>query len=285
MMNLKEIKHRIQSVKSTQKITSAMKLVSAAKLRRTQSAIEGMLPYKEKLDSMLVNLLSHVRRLDTPYTASREMKKVIVIAVASDTNMCGAFNANILRFAREVVAGYRTQGVSVELYPVGIKMKEAFARTGVAMCEDMMPNAGAPKYDAVAAAASSLMRRFAAGDIDRIELVYTRYISASRLLPSRETFLPVDVECGTDAAHNSGYIVEPGREEVLRSLLPKAICLRLYTALLDSAVAEHSARMIAMQVATDNADGLISELTLEYNKGRQQAITNELLDIISGSFM
>ena len=284
-MNLKEIKHRIQSVKSTQKITSAMKLVSAAKLRRTQSAIEGMLPYKEKLDSMLVNLLSHVRRLDTPYTAIREMKKVIVIAVASDTNMCGAFNGNIIRFASKVVEEYRAQGTAVELYPVGARMKGAFSKSGVILCEDMMQNAGAPQYDAVASVASSLMRRFAAGEIDRIELVYTRYISASKLQPSRETFLPVDVECGIDATRNSDYIVEPGSEELLQSLLPKVICLRLYTALLDSAVAEHSARMIAMQVATDNADGLISELTLEYNKGRQQAITNELLDIISGSFM
>lgn len=284
-MNLKEIKHRIQSVKSTQKITSAMKLVSAAKLRRTQSAIEGMLPYKEKVDSMLVRLLSGVRRLDTPYTVCREVKNVAVIAVASDTNMCGAFNANITHFAREVVAGYSAKGVSVELYPVGVRMREALGKSGFQMCEELMPNAGAPKYDAVAAVASSLMQRFASGEIDRIELVYTRYISASKLLPSRETFLPVDVECGTDAALNVDYIVEPGREELLRSLLPKAICLRLYTALLDSAVAEHSARMIAMQVATDNADGLISELTLEYNKGRQQAITNELLDIISGSFM
>ena len=284
-MNLKEIKHRIYSVKNTQKITSAMKLVSAAKLRRTQSAIEGMRPYKEKVDSMLGGLLSSSGELDTPYTVQRDVAKVAVIAVASDSNMCGAFNANILRFTRGVINEYISKGVAVEIYPVGEKMKEAMAKFGIPMCTDLMSEAGAPSYASVASVALSLMEGFANGDVDRVELIYTRYFSASKLIPSRETFLPVDVACGGGNALSCGYILEPGREELLHAMLPKAISLRLYTALLDSAVAEHSARMIAMQIATENADGLIAELTLEYNKGRQQAITNELLDIISGSFM
>lgn len=284
-MNLKEIKHRIHSVKNTQKITSAMKLVSAAKLRRTQTAIEGMRPYKEKIDSMLSDLLSDVKHVDTPYIVERAAKNVVVIAVASDSNMCGAFNNNILRFTRSVIDEYISQGVAVELFPVGEKMMEMSQKYGLPISRDLMPNAGAPQYATVQPVALSLMERFAAGNVDKIELVYTRYISASKQVPSKEAFLPVKFECGNGGELNDEYIVEPGREELLHELLPKAVVLNLYTALLDSAVAEHTARMIAMQIATDNADELISELTLEYNKGRQQAITNELLDIISGSFM
>ena len=284
-MNLKEIKHRIHSVKNTQKITSAMKLVSAAKLRRTQSSIEGVRPYEEKMDSMLFDLLSGIKQLDTPYTVEREVKTVAIIAVASNSNMCGAFNANIRRFVCGIIDDYISKGISVELYPVGEKMRDALQKYALPMHMELMPNAGAPRYESVAAVASSLMECFATGGVDKIEFIYTRYISASKQLPSKETFLPVEIECGSDMDLNNEYIVEPGREELLHELLPKTVSLRLYTALLDSAVAEHSARMIAMQIATDNADELISELTLEYNKGRQQAITNELLDIISGSFM
>ena len=284
-MNLKEIKHRIQSVKNTQKITSAMKLVSAAKLRRTQTAIEGMRPYKEKLDSMLSDLLSDIKHIDTPYTVEREVKKVVVIAVASDSNMCGAFNNNILRFTRSVIDDYISKGIAVELFPVGEKMMEMSRKYGLPISQDLMPNAGAPQYATVQPVALALMERFAAGDVDKIELVYTHYISASKQIPSKEVFLPVTIEYDNGGDLNDEYIVEPGRGDLLHELLPKAVVLSLYTALLDSAVAEHTARMIAMQIATDNADELISELTLEYNKGRQQAITNELLEIISGSFM
>lgn len=259
-----------------------MKLVSAAKLRRTQTAIEGMRPYKEKLDSMLVDLLSDIKYFNTPYTAEREVKRVVLIAVASNSNMCGAFNGNVLRFMRGVVDDYISKGIAVELYPVGEKMREMLLKYGLPMCEALMSDAGDPKYTSVASVAMSLMERFANGSVDKIELIYTHYLSASKLLPSRETFLPVKIKRGTGEVFED-YIVEPGRGELLQELFPKAISLNLYTALLDSAVAEHSARMIAMQVATDNADELISELTLEYNKGRQQAITNELLDIISGS--
>ncbi len=284
-MNLKEIKHRIHSVKNTQKITSAMKLVSAAKLRRTQTAIDGMHPYKEKLDSMLFDLLADVKHVNTPYTVEREEKRVVIIAVASDSNMCGAFNNNILRFTRNIIDGYISKGIEVELFPVGEKMREMALKYGLPISEELMSNAGAPQYAVIQPVALSLMERFAAGTVDKIELVYTRYLSASKQIPSKETFLPVKIEFGNGESVNDEYIVEPGREELLQELLPKYLLLSLYTALLDSAVAEHTARMIAMQIATDNADELISELTLEYNKGRQQAITNELLDIISGSFM
>lgn len=283
-MNLKEIKQRIQSVKSTQKITSAMKLVSAAKLRRAQNTIENMLPYKEKLDGILTSFLQNTVSLDTPFTAVREAKKVVVIAVSSNSSLCGGFNANIIREARAVVDNYTAAGVAVELLPVGKKISDAMRKIGFEPNVSLLEQAAAVSYDVVASAATALMERFASGEIDRVDLVYTHFRSAAKQVPVVETLLPIKVDTitgETPAAHE--YILEPGKEALLQQLLPRTIKLRLFTALLDSAAAEHAARMMAMQIATDNADDLIQELVREYNKGRQQAITNELLDIVSGS--
>ena len=164
-------------------------------------------------------------------------------------------------------------------------MYEAFKKQGVGTTDTLMQQAGNPIYGEVAVVAKELMRRFCAGEIDRIELVYTHFVSAGKLVPQRETLLPVDASTlsSENVSPTIDYIVEPSKEELVNSLLPEVVTLRLYSALLDSAVAEHAARMVAMQVATENADGLVSELTLEYNKCRQQAITNELLDIVSAS--
>lgn len=283
-MNLKEIKQRIQSVKSTQKITSAMKLVSAAKLRRAQNTIENMLPYKQKLDGILTSFLQNTVSLDTPFTAVREAKKVVVIAVSSNSSLCGGFNANIIREARAVVDNYTAAGVAVELLPVGKKISDAMRKIGFEPNVSLLEQAAAVSYDVVASAATALMERFASGEIDRVDLVYTHFRSAAKQVPVVETLLPIKVDTITGeipAAHE--YILEPGKEALLQQLLPRTIKLRLFTALLDSAAAEHAARMMAMQIATDNADDLIQELVREYNKGRQQAITNELLDIVSGS--
>lgn len=283
-MNLKEIKQRIQSVKSTQKITSAMKLVSAAKLRRAQNTIENMLPYKQKLDGILTSFLQNTVSLDTPFTAVREAKKVVVIAVSSNSSLCGGFNANIIREARAVVDNYTAAGVAVELLPVGKKISDAMRKIGFEPNVSLLEQAAAVSYDVVASAATALMERFASGEIDRVDLVYTHFRSAAKQVPVVEPLLPIKVDTITGeipAAHE--YILEPGKEALLQQLLPRTIKLRLFTALLDSAAAEHAARMMAMQIATDNADDLIQELVREYNKGRQQAITNELLDIVSGS--
>ena len=283
-MNLKEIKQRIHSVKSTQKITSAMKLVAAAKLRRTQASIDHLRPYEQKLKSILSSFLSNTP-VDSEYTVAREVKKVVVISVASNTTFCGAFNSNINRLAKEVVAEYHSAGLETEIIPVGKKMYEFFKKQGVKTIDTLVQQAGCPQYADISSMAKELMQRFRAGEIDKIELVYTHFVSAGKQIPQKETLLPVDISSMAveSANHSVDYIVEPNKEEVVKSLIPNVVTLRLYAALLDSAVAEHAARMVAMQVATDNADGLISELTLEYNKCRQQAITNELLDIVSGS--
>ena len=283
-MNLKEIKQRIHSVKSTQKITSAMKLVAAAKLRRTQTSIEHLRPYEQKLDSILSSFLCNTP-VSSGYTLSREVKKVVIIPVASDTTFCGAFNSNIVRLSKEVIAEYSFKGVETEVLPIGKKMQEAIAKQGISTVETLMQHAGNPQYSGISYVAKELMQRFLASEIDKIELVYTHFISAGKQIPQRETLLPVDISSlsSDSTCHNIDYIIEPSKEHIVNSLIPNVITLRLYAALLDSAVAEHAARMVAMQVATDNANDLIGELTLEYNKCRQQAITNELLDIVSGS--
>lgn len=283
-MNLKEIKQRIHSVKSTQKITSAMKLVAAAKLRRTQTSIEHLRPYEQKLDSILSSFLCNTP-VSSGYTLSREVKKVVIIPVASDTTFCGAFNSNIIRLSKEVIAEYSSKGVETEVLPIGKKMQEAIAKQGISTVETLMQHAGNPQYSGISYVAKELMQRFFANEIDKIELVYTHFVSAGKQIPQREILLPVDISSlsSDSTCHNIDYIIEPSKEDIVNSLIPNVITLRLYAALLDSAVAEHAARMVAMQVATDNANDLIGELTLEYNKCRQQAITNELLDIVSGS--
>ena len=283
-MNLKEIKQRIHSVKSTQKITSAMKLVAAAKLRRTQASIESLRPYERKLKYMLSSFLGNMS-VDSAFTVSRELKKVVVVPVSSNTTFCGAFNSNVIRLAKNVVEEYRSVGVEVEVMPVGKKMHEAFRKQQANIVDTLLQQAGNPSYADVATVAKELLRRFYVGEIDKIELVYTHFVSAGKLVPVRETLLPFDIStyASENIHHSIDYIVEPGKDELLQNLIPKVVIMCFYAALLDSSAAEHAARMVAMQVATENADELISELTLEYNKCRQQAITNEMLDIISGS--
>ena len=285
-MSLKEVKQRIQSVKNTQKITSAMKLISAAKLRRAQSTIEGVRPYQSKLDEMLVSFLSVADTVSTPFKRVSEPKRVVVVAVSSNSSLCGSFNASVIRLAKEAIAQHLSaEGRVVEVFPVGKKIADSLRKEGYELNEVLMPQAVAPQYASVAQVADELMKRFAAGEIDRVELVYTHFHSAAKQVPVRETFLPIDIESmNKEAVHSlSDFIVEPSKEELISRLVPRVIAMRLYTALLDSIAAEHAARMLAMQIATDNADDLITTLVREYNKSRQQAITNELLDIVSGS--
>ena len=283
-MNLREVRDRIASVKSTQKITAAMKLVSAAKLRRAQTSIECMSHYSDKLNALLASFLSSSPGFTTELAAGRDCKKVVVIAVASDTGLCGTFNANVIATMRTVLDGYKSSGTQVEVYTVGKKMHDAVRKMGYAPREELMPQSSSPKYNDIAVVARELMERFRNGAIDRVEMVYSHFKSAAKQEPVDEVLLPIELKMAKkETVPPVDYIVEPGREELLGALVPKVVEVQLFTALLDAVAAEHAARVLAMQVATDNATDLISELTLEYNKGRQQAITNELLDIISGA--
>ena len=282
-MNLREVRDRIASVKSTQKITSAMKLVSSAKLRRAQATIEGMLPYSNRLNALLVSFLQGTTAVSSPFSVVRECRKVVVIAVSSNTGLCGTFNANIANKLRDVVRSHEADGAQVEIYTVGKKIFDAAKKLGYTPNEELMAQATTPNYDDVAKVVRSLMERFAAGDVDRVEMLHPHFRSAAKQEPVCDVLMPVDLTVSGETASVIDYIVEPSREELLSALVPKVIEVKLFTALLDSVAAEHAARVLAMQVATDNATDLISQLTLEYNKGRQQAITNELLDIVSGS--
>lgn len=261
-----------------------MKLVSSAKLRRAQSAIEGMLPYSNRLNGLLVSFLAGNDNIVSEYSTLRECRKAVIIAVSSNTGLCGTFNANIVNMVRDAVSAYLASGIEVEIYTVGKKINDAVKKMGYTPNEELMPQAAAPRYDDVSPVARNLMKRFRKGEIDKVDIIYSRFHSAARQEPANETLLPVDITSPAGTPYSGGdYIVEPGRDELLSALIPKVIEVRLFTALLDSVAAEHAARVLAMQVATDNAADLISELTLEYNKGRQQAITNELLDIVAGS--
>ena len=289
MPTLKEIKGRIGSVKSTLKITSAMKLVSSAKLRKAQNAIAAMRPYEEALQRMLAlaggagdgfeNVPLPSKKADFAGNGTENAPlPAVIVAIASNSSLCGGFNANVISKVRSV----RHKGDVV--YSIGRKMADAMGRDGFRSPEDFSALSEHPAYAQAAALVEKLSEDFAEGRISGVKLVYTHFVSTSRQVPVEETMLPLMP--GSDRASHEGsdvdVLLEPSAKDLLRALLPKTLKLKLYAALLDSAAAEHAARTIAMQTATDNAENLLSELTLQYNKGRQQKITSEILDLAGG---
>ncbi len=286
MASLKEVKGRIASVKSTQKITSAMKMVASAKLHKAQGAIGNMLPYERSLNRILTDFLSADGEVYSPFATRRDVKRVAVVAYASNTSLCGGFNANVLRHLLAVVDEYKTAGVEeVLIYPVGKKIADGIRKAGLKAEVDFLQLADKPSYQEAAELASGLMNHFLHGEIDKVELVYNHFRSTAAQVLTRETYLPIDLSKARQKESKvvPDYIVEPSVEAVMRELLPKVLRLKLFTVLLDSNAAEHAARTMAMQIATDTANDLLQELTVMYNKTRQQAITNELLDIVGGS--
>lgn len=303
MPTLKEIKGRIGSVKSTLKITSAMKLVSSAKLRKAQNAIAAMRPYEEELRRMLEMASGAGGVTETVSSPAKTANfagdvpenvtsPAVIIAVASNSSLCGGFNANVIAKVRSV----RRSGDIV--YSIGRKMADAMARDGFSSPSDYSALSEHPAYADAAALVEKLSKDFYEGRISGVTLVYTHFVSTSRQVPVVEPLLPIEtpdhvggdgaavpdvstaVMPGSDRA--SDAILEPSARELLAALLPRTLKLKLYAALLDSAAAEHAARTIAMQTATDNAENLLSELTLQYNKSRQQKITSEILDLAGG---
>ena len=344
MPSLKEIKGRINSISSTLAITSAMKMVASAKLQKAQMAIQNMLPYERRLHSMLIDLMGAVN-MSAPASeegsarlvslsnqpdhtesegayslmAQREVRKVAIVAFASNSSLCGAFNSNVIREATAVINEYRASGLGdadITVYSVGRKMAEAMKKLGFPSPADFTKMSDSPSYDAASALAQELFDGFVSGRFDKVELVYNHYKSTSSQPTTRQTYLPLsladataDIQVGkiTDSASESDtnrgaesvgapvvrqgspttetpdLIVEPSKEELIVTLLPKVVRLRVFTTLLDSTAAEQAARTVAMQLATDNGNDLLQELTLEYNKGRQQKITSEILDLVGGS--
>ena len=291
MASLREIKNRIASVRSTRQITSAMKMVASAKLHKAQGRIENMLPYQHQLNRILTNFLSTDTTIESAYTSARPVEKVTVVAFSSNSSLCGAYNMNVAKMLEEVVAGYHSLGKeNIAIYPVGKKIEEAVKKMGYTPKGSFQSMAEKPSYAEACKLAEELMDAFVQGQTDRIVLVYHHFKSTGTQILLKENFLPIDLQQAAAsegeavaASYNSDYIVEPAADRLVAELLPKVLCQMIYTVLLDSSASEHAARMLAMQTATDNANDLIQDLTKQYNKGRQQAITNELLDIIGGS--
>ena len=296
MASLKEVKTRINSVKSTRKITSAMKMVASAKLHKAQGAIENMLPYQRKLNKILTNFLSADLPIESPYIKAREVKRVAIVAFSSNTSLCGAFNANVIKMLLQTVGEFRTLGQdNILIFPVGKKVDEAAKRLGFQPQETSATLSDKPSYQEASELAHRLMKMYIAGEIDRVELIYHHFKSMGVQILLRETYLPIDLTHLVDGDEKekeeevqggeiaNDYIIEPSAEELIANLIPTVLSQKLFTAAVDSNASEHAARTLAMQVATDNANELIQDLTKQYNKSRQQAITNELLDIVGGS--
>lgn len=291
MASLKEIKDRINTINGTLKITSAMKMVATSKLRKAQNTIGNLVPYQRQIHHILSDLLSS--EIDTEgdvYAAVRPLKKVAIVAFASNSSLCGAFNSNAVRHFSEAVEKYRKAGLSdrdIIVFPVGRKMADGAKKMGFDSAEDYSRLADKPAYDDAVAFARKLMDMFTSNEVDKIELVYTHCKSTSTQIPVNETYLPVSLDSSLyehEEHHGvSNFIIEPDAGSVLETLLPKVLFLKIYTVLLDANAAEHAARLMAMQLATDNGNQLLDEIRIQYNKQRQQEITNELQDIIGGS--
>ena len=283
MATLKEIKGRIGSVKSTLKITTAMKMVASAKLHKAQTAIEGMLPYEQSLKRTLDELLRQAR-LQSDLSQGRPPRRVTLLCVASNSSLCGSFNANAIREARLRLDALKREGVEeITVLSVGRKMAEAMRKAGYPSPEDFTELSAKPSYEAAAVLSDALVADFREGRTDRVELIYNHFVSTAVHRTVCETYLPMEAAAQAEGVPSEDeYIIEPDEEELLGVLLPKLLKLRIYTVLLDASAAEHAARTVAMQTASDNAEDLLQELSLEYNKSRQAKITAEILDLAGG---
>lgn len=318
MPSLKEIKNRIASVQSTRKITSAMKMVASSKLHHAQVMIENMLPYETMLEHILKTFLASEADATTVFSQERPVKNVALVVYSSNSSLCGGFNANVIKMMTQTAEEYHHLGKDhILIYPIGRKVAEKAVKLGYRTAGNFVELADKPNIDACIDIAMEIGRKFVDGEVDRVEMIYHHFKSAGSQILTRKTFLPIDIteELGRDKERDLTsnivtkkaqeylkrnqqererqkedvkpladiFIVEPDMDTVLSLLIPKLAHLMLYTAALDSNASEHAARMVAMQTATDNADELLRELNLQYNKSRQQAITNELLDIVGGS--
>lgn len=313
MSSLKEIKTRISSVKNTLKITSAMKMVASAKLHKAQTAIGNKLPYEQKLHHILAGLLEdddlqkamHDNLgFGNPYGHSAVVledvgldqipdkdvyPRIAIVALSSNSSLCGAFNTNVIKKYQETISILEEQGYAkedIDIYVIGRKMAEAVRKSGYTVLDDRSELADKPSYEAAFELASDLVDSFTSGEVSQVVLVYSHFASPASQPVVRENYLPLPLHDydGTDG-EPIDYILEPDPLSLVKHLLPQVLLLKIYTVLLDANAAEHAARTLAMQIASDNAKDLISELTLAYNKGRQQEITAEILDLVGGSMV
>ncbi|NMA73399.1 MAG: F0F1 ATP synthase subunit gamma [Bacteroidales bacterium] len=298
MSSLKEVKNRINSVKSTQKITSAMQMVASAKLHKRQQSIEVLYPYQQQMDDILNNFLSSdMGDIRSPYIEERKVKRVAILPVSSNSSLCGAFNANVNREFLEVYTQYKEElgEDNLEVYPIGRKVADYVRKLNITVKQSFDHLSDKPTFETAHKLVSLLMNKFIEKEIDKVVIIYHHFKMISTQVLMVETFLPLKLSALIKERKNQDtldkdnlatpqYIVEPSVQEFIEELIPQAVRLKMFTILLDANTSEHAARMLAMQLATDNADELIEDLTQQYNKTRQQSITNELLDIIGGTF-
>lgn len=320
MPSLKEIKTRIASVESTRKITSAMKMVASSKLHHAQVAIQNMLPYENLLEHILKSFLISTPDAENSLSIARNrVKRVALVVYSSNSSLCGGFNNNVIRMMLQTIEEYKAQGVeNIVVYPIGRKVSEKVSKLGLTSGGDFSELAEKPEAEKCRDIADELTSKYEKHEFDKVELIYHHFKSAGSQVLTRRTFLPIDLstenigmyndrdlssnevtakaqeylrekgrvkqrETTENVPLNDDFIVEPDMASVLSTLIPQLLNLMIYTALLDSNASEHAARMVSMQTATDNANELLRELNLQYNKSRQSAITNELLDIVGGS--
>ncbi|MAD12179.1 MAG: ATP synthase F1 subunit gamma [Flavobacteriaceae bacterium] len=281
MANLKEIRNRIASVSSTMQITSAMKMVSAAKLKKATDAIHQMRPYSDKLTELIQNLSSSFDSSnENPYVKIREKKKLLLIAVTSNRGLCGGFNSNIIKETDQIVA--KNQDKQIKILSIGKKGTDIFSKKyKVTSSHDEVFNN--LNYENTSHIADLIMKSFMEEEFDCIEIVYNRFKNAASQIVTTETFLPIVPKLNPETSNSIDYIYEPSQEKIINELLPKALKTQLLKVLKDSFASEHGARMTAMHKATDNAGELRDQLKLTYNKARQASITNEILEIVGGA--
>jgi len=281
MANLKEIRNRITSVSSTMQITSAMKMVSAAKLKKAQDAITAMRPYAEKLTELLQNLSATLDGdAGGEYTTQREVKKVLVVAITSNRGLCGAFNSNVIKEVKNRADYYA--GKQVDVFAIGKKGNDILTKT-LSVVDNQSQVFDHLTFENVTVIAEILTQKFVTGEYDKIELVYNQFKNAATQIVQVEQFLPLAAIKTDKPASTGDYIFEPSKEEIVLTLIPKSLKTQLYKGIRDSFASEHGARMTAMHKATDNATELRDQLKLTYNKARQAAITNEILEIVGGA--
>ncbi len=281
MANLKEIRNRIASVSSTMQITSAMKMVSAAKLKKAQDAITAMRPYSDKLTELLQSLSASLEGdAGSVYAENREVNKVLVVAITSNRGLCGAFNTNIIKQST-LLANQTYAGKQVEFMAIGKKANDILKKK-FTVIENHSEIYDDLTFDNVAAIAEELMALFTNGSYDKIEIVYNKFKNAATQIIMTEQFLPIVPVSGAEVS-NADYIYEPSKFEIVEQLIPKSLKTQLYKSIRDSFASEHGARMTAMHKATDNATEMRDQLKLTYNKARQAAITNEILEIVGGA--
>ena len=293
MANLKEMRLRIVSVKSTQQVTRAMKMVSAAKLRKAQDAIIQIRPYAEKLHEILVNLIDQLGSADfsNKYAAHKETKRILIVAITSNRGLCGGFNSNVVKKVEELLLttyeSYYKSG-KVEILAIGKKGVDGLKAKNIQVTRTMHQLFNALDYSAAEVVAQDLMDAFSEGGYDRIDLVYNQFKNAAVQKLTVEQFLPVEIKenvAQDSEPHHyfSDFILEPNVLEIMQTIIPKSLKIQFFKSILDSVASEHGARMTAMHKATDNASELIRDLNLQYNKARQSTITGEILEIVSGA--